>query len=123
MKTITLDLPWPPSLNHYYRHAGPKVLISKEGRAYRKAVCALVADKHVTTLTGPVNVSLRFSMPDRRRRDLDNLLKALFDALQHAGVYRDDSQIQALHAYKCPIRPGGSVFAVITPNALLAGTP
>lgn len=32
-------------------------------------------------------------MPDRRRRDLDNILKALFDALTHAGLWLDDSQI------------------------------
>ena len=35
-------------------------------------------------------------MPDRRRRDLDNILKALFDALTHAGVWSDDSQIDAI---------------------------
>ena len=34
--------------------------------------------------------------PDRRRRDLDNLQKPLLDALQHAGVYEDDSQIDLL---------------------------
>ena len=31
--------------------------------------------------------------PDLRKRDLDNLLKQTLDALQHAGIYLDDSQI------------------------------
>ena len=34
--------------------------------------------------------------PDRRKRDLDNILKSLLDALQHARVYPDDSQIDRL---------------------------
>ena len=36
--TIVLKLPYPPSLNHYYRHivvgGQARVLISSEGRAY-----------------------------------------------------------------------------------------
>lgn len=35
-------------------------------------------------------------MPDAKRRDLDNLLKAPLDAMQHAGIYLDDSQIRRL---------------------------
>ena len=34
--------------------------------------------------------------PDRRRRDLDNLLKCLQDSLVHAGAMEDDSQIKEL---------------------------
>jgi crossover junction endodeoxyribonuclease RusA len=45
--------------------------------------------------------------PDRRRRDLDNLLKALLDSIEHAGVYEDDSQIDLLVARRRePLAPG-----------------
>jgi Holliday junction resolvase RusA-like endonuclease len=40
---------------------------------------------------GPVKVSMFLSPPDRRRRDGDNLEKAIMDALVKAGVIRDDS--------------------------------
>jgi len=40
---------------------------------------------------GPVKVSMFLSPPDRRRRDGDNLEKAVMDALVKAGVIQDDS--------------------------------
>jgi crossover junction endodeoxyribonuclease RusA len=43
-----------------------------------------------------LSVSILAYPPDRRKRDLDNVLKSLLDALMHAGVYSDDSQIDKL---------------------------
>jgi len=45
---------------------------------------------------GWLAVEATFTPPDRRGRDVDNLAKALLDALQHAGVMRDDSQVRRL---------------------------
>ena len=53
--------------------------------------------------------------PDRRKRDLDNVLKALLDALQHAGCYDDDSQLDDIRIVRCEVRKGGSCVVVITP--------
>ena len=47
--------------------------------------------------------------PDRRRRDLDNLLKCTQDSLAHAGVYEDDSQIDVLVVVRCNPVPSGRV--------------
>jgi crossover junction endodeoxyribonuclease RusA len=45
--------------------------------------------------------------PDNRCRDLDNILKALQDALQDAGVYNDDHQIDDLRVTRtAPQKPG-----------------
>ena len=44
---------------------------------------------------GPVRVALTFWLPDRRRRDPNNLTKMLCDALQGVA-YSDDAQISAL---------------------------
>ena len=41
-------------------------------------------------------VALRFFEPNRLRRDLDNLPKAVLDALTHAGLWVDDAQIDCL---------------------------
>ena len=41
-------------------------------------------------ITGGFKMTVRFVKPDARHRDLDNLLKAVLDCLQHAGVIEND---------------------------------
>ena len=84
---IELELPFPPSVNHYYRRVGPRTLLSREGRRYRERVAAVVAELGLRPLAGPLEAEVLVFPPDRRRRDLDNLQKAVWDSLQHAGVY------------------------------------
>lgn len=112
-RLVVLSLPYPPSLNHYYRRVGPRTLISREGRAYRESILAAVAKASCPTLHPPLRISLDVWPPDRRRRDLDNVLKALLDALEHSGLYADDSQIESLHVMRRQMRPGGGVLATI----------
>ena len=40
---ITLTMPWPPSVNKYWRTFQGRMIISAEGRSYRKAVADLKA--------------------------------------------------------------------------------
>jgi crossover junction endodeoxyribonuclease RusA len=51
--------------------------------------------------------------PDKRRRDLDNILKCLLDSLTHAGVWDDDSQVDELAVIRGEIVPGGKVKVVV----------
>lgn len=53
-----------------------------------------------------LRVELSVTPPDNRRRDLDNLLKAVLDGLGFAGVYDDDSQIDELLVIRRPVRKG-----------------
>lgn len=130
---LNLTLPYPPSLNHIWRHViiktpkGPqvRVLLSKVGRAYRRTVLKCVEDagKPQTPPTARLSLTLLVSPPDRRARDLSNLPKALEDALTHAGVWADDSLIDELIIQRCPVMKGGQVLAIITPtnNTLFSG--
>lgn len=94
---LTINLPWPPSVNHYWRNVAGRTLISADGRAYRKAVADHVLIQHAAKrLAGRLEVRIYAAMPDKRRRDLDNLLKSILDSLTHAGVWIDDSQIDVL---------------------------
>ena len=109
-----IELPFPPSVNHYWRRVGNKTLISERGRTFRKDVCTLVLASGLRTPFAE-GVSLRMEViaPDRRRRDLDNLLKAPLDALQHAGVYHDDTQIEELSVCRRGILAPGSVVVTV----------
>jgi crossover junction endodeoxyribonuclease RusA len=101
-------LPFPPSTNRYWRSVpGKGVLISEQGRTYRSAVQAL-ASAHRWPRYGAkrLSVTIEAWMPDKRRRDLDNLLKAALDALTHAGVWDDDSQIDDLRIVRAPLVGG-----------------
>ena len=109
------DLPWPPSVNRYYRHVGPRVLVSREGRRYRMMCVSRLSGLH-PRLEGPVALSVACHPPDRRRRDLDNLLKSLQDSLVHAGLLADDSQIRILHMeMQGPAPPEGKVHVRLAP--------
>lgn len=112
---IKLELPFPPSVNHYYRHVGSRTLISREGRAFRKRVCAILARLGVEPLDGPLAITIDVHPPDRRRRDIDNVQKSLLDALEHGGAYRDDSQVVRLMAEKRDVVPNGKVNVRIEP--------
>lgn len=110
---MEFDLPWPPSVNRYYRHVGPRVLISREGRKYRMMVVSRLGGS--PKLAGKLKLSGDFYPPDARRRDLDNLLKCLFDALVHAGVMEDDSQIKRIEVeMQDPVPTGGLVHIELT---------
>jgi len=93
---FTIELPYPPSVNRYYRHVGFRTLISREGRAYRRLVCAILRRAGVRPLDGTLAVGIDLYPPDHRTRDADNAQKALLDAMQHGGMYRDDNQVKKL---------------------------
>lgn len=113
---MELELPFPPSINHYWRRVGPRTLISRTGRAFRSEVLSILARRRPTTMLGPLNVEIDLHPPDRRRRDVDNVMKSLLDALQQGGVYRDDSQIDDLHIRRRECVPGGCVRVRLKPQ-------
>lgn len=47
-------------------------------------------------LTNDLTVCFRFYVPDKRKRDLVNLIQLPQDLLQEAGIIEDDSQIKSL---------------------------
>lgn len=100
MSVITLILPYPPSVNQTWRHgkATGQVYLSPEVRQYRervKKVVALTGAEH--RLTNELSYSASLHPPaDNIVRDLDNHFKAVWDALKHAKVIRDDSQFKQI---------------------------
>ena len=111
---IELVLPWAPSVNEYWHHnSRGHTYISKPGRVFRDLVGWECRAKRIKRLQGRLGLVVKACPPDRRRRDLDNVLKALADALQHAGAYDDDSQIDDLRIYRGPVFEGGALHVLI----------
>lgn len=108
---VTLRLPWPPSTNHHWRTriVGRRamVFVSEEGKRFRVAVLAAWLAEPRERLTGRLAVEILATMPDRRARDVDNIVKATLDALQHAGVFGDDNQVDRLTIARAGVEPPG----------------
>ena len=106
---IKLKLPFPPSTNTYYRMVNNRMLISGKGREYRKNVLAACTSEFFRRpkLSGRLSVKIIATVPDKRRRDLDNMLKSCLDSMQHAGIYLDDSQIDNLQIIRSAVEKPG----------------
>ncbi|MCL6744413.1 RusA family crossover junction endodeoxyribonuclease [Kosakonia sp. R1.Fl] len=128
---MKLKLPFPPSVNTYWRapNKGPlkgRHLISAAGRKYQSDACAAIIEqlrRLPKPSSEPASVEVILYPPDVRRRDIDNYNKALFDALTHAGVWEDDSQVKRLLVEWGPVVKGGMVEITISrfePTAVAA---
>jgi len=91
-----ITLPWPPSLNTYWRQFNGRAILSEKGRLYRKAVMQQCLLHRIDTIKGPIKVEIIAYRPDNRKRDLDNLLKAVLDGMAKGMIYEDDAQIKDL---------------------------
>lgn len=73
----------------------------------------IVGQRPLHTPEQRLRVDVLVYPPDRRKRDLDNLGKALLDALTKARVWADDSQIDVLTFSRKTIHRGGVVVVRI----------
>jgi len=112
---MDIELPYPPSVNRYWRKVGNRMLISKAGRDYKRLVCRATRGLLAQPMRGPLSVAIQAAPPDNKTRDLDNLLKAPLDALKSAGVYLDDSQIDEIHLYRVDQIAGGLLSVSVMP--------
>jgi crossover junction endodeoxyribonuclease RusA len=110
---ITLELPWAPSINHCHRLFQGRLILSREVRAYRQHVAAILRASPIKVALGPVAMRLDLYPPDRRRRDCDNVQKVVLDALQQGGAFLDDSQVVWLLTVKKEVMPGGKVVVTM----------
>jgi crossover junction endodeoxyribonuclease RusA len=110
----TLQLPLPPSMNTYWRNFRGRTILSKAARDYKQTVKEYVL-LNKTPYFGNVRLQAMITIfpRDKRSIDLDNRLKGLFDSLQNAGVFDDDSQFDTIKIARGSIKKGGSCTIVI----------
>lgn len=118
MVETKLTLPYPPSVNNYWKTKIVKrkvtkkmkrrpgltsiTYLSERARKYRIDVGYLVLNQlgRAPNYKGPVAVIVKQFDGPGNRQDIDNSLKSLFDALEHAKIYANDSQIEELLVIK-----------------------
>ena len=105
--------PWPPSVNHYWGQNGKRKFIMEPGLCYRQNVALLLRYEKPFPAESRLFITIDAYPPDKRRRDLDNTLKATFDAIQHAGIVPDDNQFDAIQIKRKKVVPGGKMFVTI----------
>jgi crossover junction endodeoxyribonuclease RusA len=88
--------------------------ISKAGREFKLQVQDYVIDNAVPKM-GQKRLQMQVTLfpRDRRKQDIDNRIKALWDALTDAGVFDDDEQIDILIVQRGEIRKGGGCLVMI----------
>lgn len=92
--TVTIHLPMPPSVNNLYINAGRKRVRSPRYRAWQDDAGWRLKAARLEPIKGPVSVVVERYVPDKRRRDADNLNKPVLDLLVAYGVIEaDDNRI------------------------------
>lgn len=116
---INITLPWPPSCNSYYRTVtlpgrGQVTLISAQGRKYKQIVAGLcVPYRKLAFVKGQkLAVKILAFPPDKRKRDIDNCLKAIADSVKGL-LFHDDGDIDDLHIVRREVVKNGSVIVFI----------
>ena len=111
-KKITMTLEFPPSVNHLLFSGRNKRYLSPVARRYYALAIANKVPPEMM-LQGRLKLHMIIYPPDKRRRDLDNHIKAPIDFLMHSKVFEDDSQIDELIVVRGPVKKPGSVQVTV----------
>lgn len=105
------ELPWPPSINGYWRSFKGRQIISAKGRGYRTDVDKILESYGLKgeMVSKKLTVHIVLNPPTLRRYDIDNFCKAIFDALSHSKFWVDDEQVYRLSIKKGVKTKGGNV--------------
>jgi crossover junction endodeoxyribonuclease RusA len=110
---LCLTLPYPPTVNHYWCVGNGHIYVSAQGKAYVRQVKRIL--EGAPKVKGKLQVTVLVSPPDRRERDIDNILKCLLDSITRSGVWKSDSHIVVLMMYMLEPESPGSVELIVEP--------
>jgi crossover junction endodeoxyribonuclease RusA len=87
---------------------------NKKALDYKSQVADYVAEYKVPKL-GEAKLSLTIWVypPDKRKRDISNIIKIVEDSLQDAGVYDNDFNIDILIVQRGEIKKGGGILVML----------
>lgn len=115
---MAISLPYPPTLNNLFKNAGARGRVKTQAyNCWLQEALLILRAQRAPKHTGSFRATIVLTRPDRRRRDIDNTVKALMDALKKGGVIEDDHLAQSVTVAWAweEITPGGAVSITIEP--------
>ena len=110
----SFSLPFPPSLNTYWRNFRGRTVMSKAGRQFREEVIQFVIDNNIPKFgERKLKLTLVLRPRDKRKIDIDNRIKAVLDALEHAGVFDNDFHVDHIEMIRGEPIKGGKLHVCI----------
>jgi crossover junction endodeoxyribonuclease RusA len=88
------------------------VVLSEAARQYKQIAATLLGRIQPQNRKGDKRVIIMAFPPDKRRRDIDNIEKALLDTLKGVA-YDDDFQIADKRITRGPVVAGGKVEVLV----------
>ncbi len=90
-----------PKSNRYIRTKGGKVFKPPRVRNWEaRAMWEITSQYKGEPLEYKLSVEIELILPNHRKRDIDNMLKSLWDILERAGVIKNDNQIYRVKTVK-----------------------
>lgn len=117
---IRYELPFPPSLNNLFRNVKHGRVKTEGYERWIRLSQGHILEQGRKRLHGFVSVSIALKKPDKRKRDLDNGIKALMDLLVSMQVIDDDSLVQRISIQWVESGPACSVIIQQAEEALAA---
>jgi len=95
-----IELPFPPSTNNLFVNGLRGRFPSQRYADWITEAGWILTSQRPAKVAGPVVLSFWFNPPDKRKRDITNLLKAPEDLLVKHGVIEadDNTVVRAVHA-------------------------
>ena len=118
---LTLELPYPVSMNAIWRSYNGRQVLTKEARAYRNEIKYACSKSRIKMITGPVSVVIelrpKMTVTGKASKvliDLDNCIKATLDGLEGIAI-ENDRNVKRIYAYYGQPQPTGGLIITIEP--------
>jgi crossover junction endodeoxyribonuclease RusA len=95
---IEMHLPYPPSANTMWERAYKGMRLSKRYEKWLFDAGFLALGQHQPKHRGKYKLAIQAVRPDRKKRDLDNIIKPISDLLVSIGAIQDDSLCEMVTA-------------------------
>ncbi len=115
-KIQKFKLSFPTSVNNWLKPLAipgtgkARMILTKSARSWKiQAIAELHAQGFMSFGKARLWCEVIAIMPDRRKRDVHNLLKVLFDAAESAGLFDDDEQLDDTRIIRGPVENPGYI--------------